>query len=342
MEIQVFNFENLGQLQGGIFEEKPYVDGHDLCKMLDIKNVRDAVSRLDSDEYTFVVNTNKNQKGRPVKQILVFESGVYTLILTSRKPEAKIIRKKITSEVMPALREKGYYITPQAQEQLNSKVDDIREWMIEEMDRREKLQTQKTIELVKEGCKTVAVSIFEEIPEMIKTLTPQYMSMALNALIELKRVADERKQLRKNIIADDILSEETKNELLTRLDNQSKRKTNNDNYTTTPAPEPKQTITGNTAEQPDKTYPVGSLHLTLASHGLSMDILGFHDLLRKGGYQEYCKGGQKPCKQYIDKGLMVKKVSQQGFSSSHFTRDGFDVILDYFIRVFSLSPNPIK
>jgi prophage antirepressor-like protein len=79
----------------------------DVCDVLDIKNSNDALNRLDDDEKaTSVLPTQFGNK----EMNLVNEPGLYSLILTSRKPEAKQFKKWITHEVLPTIRKTGGYI----------------------------------------------------------------------------------------------------------------------------------------------------------------------------------------------------------------------------------------
>ena len=82
----------------------------DVCKFLGIKNHKDAVSRLDDDEKDEVGITDPI--GRVQKTLIVNESGLYSLVFQSRKPEAKKFRKWVTSEVLPSIRKYGYYVMP--------------------------------------------------------------------------------------------------------------------------------------------------------------------------------------------------------------------------------------
>jgi len=79
----------------------------EVCKLLDIKNTSDAVSRLDDDEKSTIVITD-GTSGNPNKSI-ISESGLYALIFKSSKPSAKQFRKWVTKEVIPAIRKKGSY-----------------------------------------------------------------------------------------------------------------------------------------------------------------------------------------------------------------------------------------
>lgn len=76
----------------------------DVCRVLEIGNPTDAVRRLDPDEVTLDTIEGNH---RPTN--LINESGLYALILTSRKPAARRFRKWVTSEVLPALRREGEY-----------------------------------------------------------------------------------------------------------------------------------------------------------------------------------------------------------------------------------------
>lgn len=79
----------------------------DVCDVLDIKNSHDAMNRLDDDEKaTSVLPTQFGNK----EMNLVNEPGLYSLILTSRKPEAKQFKRWITHEVLPTIRKTGGYV----------------------------------------------------------------------------------------------------------------------------------------------------------------------------------------------------------------------------------------
>ena len=82
-----------------------------MCKALEINNNRDAISRLDDDEKNTVALTDGN-RGNP-NTTIINEPGLYTLVLGSRKPEAKAFRRWITHDVIPSLRKNGAYIMGQ-------------------------------------------------------------------------------------------------------------------------------------------------------------------------------------------------------------------------------------
>jgi prophage antirepressor-like protein len=85
---------------------EPWFVAKDICEILDHSNHRMAVSALDEDEKGVSI---ADTPGGPQEMVTVNESGLYSLIFTSRKPEAKRFRKWVTSEVLPAIRKTGRY-----------------------------------------------------------------------------------------------------------------------------------------------------------------------------------------------------------------------------------------
>lgn len=85
----------------------------DVCRVLEIGNPSDAARRLDDDEkmtLDTVEGGNINGLGAVgAMPTIINESGLYSLILTSRKPEAKRFKKWVTGDVLPAIRKTGSY-----------------------------------------------------------------------------------------------------------------------------------------------------------------------------------------------------------------------------------------
>ena len=90
----------------------PWFVAKDACDCLDLANSRDAVSRLDDDEKGV---GKADTLGGSQDMMLISESGLYTLIMRSNKPEAKVFRKWVTSEVLPSIRKTGSYSVTQTQ-----------------------------------------------------------------------------------------------------------------------------------------------------------------------------------------------------------------------------------
>lgn len=84
----------------------------DVCAVLAIGNPSDAAARLDDDEKHTLDNVEGIADRRVQFLTIINESGLYSLILTSRKPEAKQFKKWVTAELLPTLRRTGTYTLP--------------------------------------------------------------------------------------------------------------------------------------------------------------------------------------------------------------------------------------
>lgn len=92
-----------------LLEDMPWFVASDVCGVLGIKNHRDSLRHLDDDEKG-VVSTDT--PGGIQQVSVVNESGLYALVLRSRKPEARKFAKWVTAEVLPAIRQTGSYGVP--------------------------------------------------------------------------------------------------------------------------------------------------------------------------------------------------------------------------------------
>jgi prophage antirepressor-like protein len=110
-EVQVFNHEVFGNLRMMTSENgQPFFVGKDVAKALGYSNTRDALNRhVDGEDKTTVVipDTGSNYKSRAV---IINESGLYSLVLASKLPQAKAFKRWVTSEVLPQIRMTGGYI----------------------------------------------------------------------------------------------------------------------------------------------------------------------------------------------------------------------------------------
>lgn len=114
-QLQVFNNTEFGRVRTMVINGSPWFVAKDVCECLDINNSRQALARLDSDEKNNVI-LNDGTPGNPEKGI-VNEYGLYSLVLSSRKPSAKAFKRWITHEVIPAIRKHGAYMTGETLEQ---------------------------------------------------------------------------------------------------------------------------------------------------------------------------------------------------------------------------------
>lgn len=105
-QIVPFDFEG-AQVRVLDRDGEPWFVLADVCRVLEISNARDAAGRLDDDEKDGVGITDAI--GREQQTTIINESGLYSLILTSRKPSAKRFKKWVTAEVLPSIRKTGGY-----------------------------------------------------------------------------------------------------------------------------------------------------------------------------------------------------------------------------------------
>lgn len=113
-QVTPFIFAATGQpVRTVMVDGQPWFVAKDVCAVLGISNPSDAVRSLDDDEYQLVPAALVSSEGRPQDSFnLVNEPGLYSLILRSRKPEAKAFKRWITHEVLPAIRRTGSYAQP--------------------------------------------------------------------------------------------------------------------------------------------------------------------------------------------------------------------------------------
>lgn len=104
-EVQVWNYEG-AEVRTVQIDGEPWFVLTDVCRELEISNSRMAADRLENDELMSVKLTSGGQRR---EMTIVNESGLYTVILRSDKPQAKPFRKWVTSEVLPSIRKHGSY-----------------------------------------------------------------------------------------------------------------------------------------------------------------------------------------------------------------------------------------
>ncbi|MEG7335634.1 phage antirepressor [Bacillus sp. 0102A] len=104
---KVFNYQDQ-QVRTVVKDGQPWFVAKDVCNVLNHSNHKVAASRLDEDEVSKVYLTDS--LGRNQKTTVVNEAGLYSLILTSNKPEAKQFKRWITHEVIPTIRKTGGYV----------------------------------------------------------------------------------------------------------------------------------------------------------------------------------------------------------------------------------------
>jgi len=115
-EMQVFKYNQKDITMKIDDKGSPWWMASEICDIMNIENVGNVLARLDEDEKDDIHSTD--DIGRQVKRVFINESGLYSLILGSKKPEAKDFKKWVTSEVLPSIRKTGQYsVTPMSVEE---------------------------------------------------------------------------------------------------------------------------------------------------------------------------------------------------------------------------------
>ena len=109
-ELQIFSNPDFGEIRTIEQNGEPWFVAADVCRALDIGNPSMAVERLDDDEKGI---STIDTRGGKQRMAIINEPGLYSLVLGSRKPEAKAFKRWIAHEVIPAIRKHGGYIAGQ-------------------------------------------------------------------------------------------------------------------------------------------------------------------------------------------------------------------------------------
>lgn len=108
-EIQLFHNDDFGDVRTVIINGEPWFVGKDVAAILDYSNTRKALlDHVDAEDKTDGV-TIRDSIGRMQNPVFINESGVYSLILSSKLSNAKHFKRWVTSEVLPAIRKTGRY-----------------------------------------------------------------------------------------------------------------------------------------------------------------------------------------------------------------------------------------
>lgn len=108
--VQVFNNSEFGSVRTVTIDDEPWFVGKDVAEILGYSNPRKAMSdHVDDEDKTSGV-TIRDSIGREQNPIVINESGLYSLVISSKLESAKRFKRWITSEVIPSIRKHGGYI----------------------------------------------------------------------------------------------------------------------------------------------------------------------------------------------------------------------------------------
>ena len=139
-QVQIFNF-NANQVRIQIINDKEYFCAKDICDILEIKNNRQALLRVESED---VILTDTPTNSGIQQMSFVNEAGLYSLIFQSKKEEAKNFKKWVFEEVLPTIRKTGKYEVAPQLPQFNS---EFLLQLSEAMREKEKLIEKQTQEI---------------------------------------------------------------------------------------------------------------------------------------------------------------------------------------------------
>lgn len=143
-EPQLFDFKGQ-QVRTVTINDEPYFVGKDVAMILGYKKPENAIANhVESEDKTttLIQGTGSNYKS---KSVIINESGLYSLILSSKLPTAREFKHWVTSEVLPAIRKHGAYMTPEKIKETLLNPDTIIKLatqLKQEQEQRKQLQTE--------------------------------------------------------------------------------------------------------------------------------------------------------------------------------------------------------
>lgn len=108
-DLKIFNNNEFGEVRTSIIDDEPYFALNDVCRILEIVNPRNVKARLNGDGVHSMDGVDS--LGRRTDVTMINEPNLYKLVFQSRKPEAERFADWVTSEVLPAIRKHGAYMT---------------------------------------------------------------------------------------------------------------------------------------------------------------------------------------------------------------------------------------
>lgn len=182
--IRVFENKELGTIRSLEMNSEPYFVGNDIATILGYKNARDALNKHVDSEDKGVAKCDT--PGGIQELTVINESGLYSLIMSSKLPVAKKFKRWVTSEVLPSIRKNGGYIAGQetlSDDELIQKAFLVATKKLEERERQ--LEQQKPKVLFADSVETSKNSVL--INELAKILKQNGYDIGQNRLFEKLR-----------------------------------------------------------------------------------------------------------------------------------------------------------
>lgn len=119
-KIQIFKNEEFGDIRTVTIDGEPWFVGKDVAEVLGYSNSRDALAKRVDEEDKLDGVAICDSIGREQKPVLINESGLYGLILSSKLPNAKKFKHWVTSEALPSIRKTGQYQMPKFSKEIQA------------------------------------------------------------------------------------------------------------------------------------------------------------------------------------------------------------------------------
>lgn len=150
-EMQIFSNPEFGQVRVVERNGEPWFVGKEIAELLGYENKnRDIVRHVEEEDRCMVENSTQYQNGIELGQRggwIINESGVYSLILSSKLPKAKQFKRWVTSEILPAIRKHGAYMTEETLEKALTSPDFLIKLATElKIEKDKRLQAEQQIE----------------------------------------------------------------------------------------------------------------------------------------------------------------------------------------------------
>lgn len=175
-DIRLFENPEFGQVRTMMIDDEPWFVGRDVATILGYAKPENALANhVDEDDKTttLIQGTGSNYKS---KAVIINESGLYSLILSSKLPKAKEFKHWVTSEVLPDIRKYGMYMNQQTAELLMNDPRAFAQVLNAYADAKDKI-----VELEAENAEQKEV--IENQNEQIEVLTPkgEYYDLVINS-----------------------------------------------------------------------------------------------------------------------------------------------------------------
>ncbi len=189
-DLQIFKNPEFGEIRTIEKDGEPWFVGKDVAEVLGYSNTADAVQKHVDDDDKLTSQIAIAGQNRNI--IIINESGLYSLVLSSKLPGAKQFKRWITSEVIPSIRKHGGYLTPDKLEEVLLKPDtliQLAQNLKAEQEKRMalevKMEEQKPKVLFAESVEAAKTSIL--IGELAKLLKQNGINIGQNRLFEWLR-----------------------------------------------------------------------------------------------------------------------------------------------------------